>query len=71
MPQSARLSEGGGGCNRYLGNAQIDPAFFYLGLPLDEGFPCEGFLLSSSGEACVRVSLREGSHVSNFWGNGN
>ena len=24
----------GGGCNRYLGNAQIDPAFFYLGLPL-------------------------------------
>ena len=38
---------------------------------LDEGFPCEGFLLSSSAEACVRVSLREGSHVSNFWGNGN
>ena len=34
MPQSARLSEGGGGGNRYLGNAQIDPAFFYLGLPL-------------------------------------
>ena len=25
----------GGGCNRYLGNAQIDPAFFKLGLPLD------------------------------------
>ena len=24
----------GGGCNRYLGNAQIDPAFFEVGLPL-------------------------------------
>ena len=34
MPQSARLSEGEGGCNRYLGNAQIDPAFFSVGLPL-------------------------------------
>ena len=33
MPQSARLSEGGG-CNRYLGNAQIDPTFFEVGLPL-------------------------------------
>ena len=32
VPQSARLSEGGG-CNRYLGNAQIDPAFFEVGLP--------------------------------------
>ena len=28
VPQSARLSEGGGGGNRYLGNAQIDPASF-------------------------------------------
>ena len=33
VPQSARLSEGGG-CDRYLGNAQIDPTFFKLGLPL-------------------------------------
>ena len=33
VPQSARLSEGGG-CNRHLGNAQIDPTFFKLGLPL-------------------------------------
>ena len=24
----------GGGCDRYLGNAQIDPTFFKLGLPL-------------------------------------
>ena len=34
MPQSARLSEGGGGCERYLGNARIDPATFSVGLPL-------------------------------------
>ena len=34
VPQSARLSEGGGGCDRYLGNARIDPATFSLGLPL-------------------------------------
>ena len=34
MPQSARLSEGGGGGDRYLGNARIDPATFSVGLPL-------------------------------------
>ena len=33
VPQSARLSEGGGGCDRYLGNARIDPATFSVGLP--------------------------------------
>ena len=33
MPQGARLSEGGGG-DCYLGNARIDPATFYVGLPL-------------------------------------
>ena len=33
MPQRARLSEGGG-VKSYLGNAQIDPTFFKLGLPL-------------------------------------
>ena len=32
VPHSARLSEGGG-VYRYLGNAQIDPAFFEVGLP--------------------------------------
>ena len=26
----------GGGCDRYLGNAQIDPTFFKLGLPLQQ-----------------------------------
>ena len=30
--QGARLSEGGG-CDRYLGNARIDPATFSVGLP--------------------------------------
>ena len=33
VPQRARLSEGGG-VKSYLGNAQIDPTFFKLGLPL-------------------------------------
>ena len=33
MPQSARLSAGGG-CNRNLGNAQIEVVPFWLGLPL-------------------------------------
>ena len=32
VPQSARLSAGGG-CNRYLGNAQIERALTSLGLP--------------------------------------
>ena len=32
MPQSARLSAGG--CNRHLGNAQIEVAFLSVGLPL-------------------------------------
>ena len=41
MPQSARLSERGGGGNRYLGNAQIDPTFFKLGLPLPTHGPSE------------------------------
>ena len=30
----------GGRCNRYLGNAQIDPAFFNLGLPLERSWLC-------------------------------
>ena len=34
MPQSARLSAGGGGCNRYLGNAQIEVTLFKEVLPL-------------------------------------
>ena len=33
MPQSARLSAGGG-CNRYLGNAQIEVPLILMGLPL-------------------------------------
>ena len=33
VPQSARLSEGG--CDRYLGNARIDPATFSVGLPFN------------------------------------
>ena len=33
VPQSARLSEGGGGRNRYLGNARIEGASFLVGLP--------------------------------------
>ena len=33
MPQSARLSAGGG-CNRYLGNAQIEVTLTSVGLPL-------------------------------------
>ena len=34
VPQSARLSAGGrGGCNRYLGNAQIEVPLTALGLP--------------------------------------
>ena len=35
MPQSARLSAGGGG-NRNLGKAQIEVALFLWGLPLVE-----------------------------------
>ena len=35
----------GGGCNRYLGNARINPAFFSVGLPLEapcvKGYMCE------------------------------
>ena len=34
VPHSARLSEGR--CNRYLGNARIDPASFSVGLPLQK-----------------------------------
>ena len=33
VPQSARLSAGGG-CNRYLGNAQIEVTLISVGLPL-------------------------------------
>ena len=33
VPQSARLSAGGG-CNRYLGNAQIEVPLNLMGLPL-------------------------------------
>ena len=33
VPQGAHLSEEGG-CDRYLGNARIDPATFSVGLPL-------------------------------------
>ena len=37
MLQSARLSgQGGGGCNRHLGNAQIEVAFLSVGLPLED-----------------------------------
>ena len=35
MPQSARLSAGG--CNRYLGNAQIEVTLSSKGLPLRSG----------------------------------
>ena len=38
VPQSARLSEGGG-CNRYLGNAQIEVPLTVLGLPLSSWLP--------------------------------
>ena len=35
VPQSAQLSAGGlGGSNRYLGNAQMEGASTYQGLPL-------------------------------------
>ena len=34
VPQIARLSAGGGGCNRYLGIAQIEVTLFKKGLPL-------------------------------------
>ena len=33
VPRSARLSAGGG-CNRNLGNAQIEVEYFSVGLPL-------------------------------------
>ena len=61
MPQSARLSEGGGGGNRYLGNAQIDPTVFKLGLPLQhctfEGVNTKG---AGGGGLLEQGDIREG-----------
>ena len=34
MPQSARLSAGGGGSNGFLGNAQMNRDLISVGLPL-------------------------------------
>ena len=39
MPQSARLSAGGGS-NGYLGNAQMNRDFLSVGLPLADGEIC-------------------------------
>ena len=38
-PQGARLGGGGGGCNRYLGNAQIGVVLFSKVLPLGTDEP--------------------------------
>ena len=43
VPQSARLSAGGGRCNRYLGNAQIEVTLSFMGLPLVTRSPIELF----------------------------
>ena len=48
----------GGGCDRYLGNARIDPATFYVGLPwLSSHLGRLVTLIRDSAEACLRESF--------------
>ena len=53
MPQSARLSTGGGGGNRYLGNAQMPSALISVGLPL----PCDIMVILSILLPCGKEKM--------------
>ena len=54
MPQSARLSAGGGGGKGYLGNAQTEVGFYGKGLPLVSDTDESGISLHGSGlQTCI------------------